>query len=776
MAPPAKTNRRPNDRPTDYASLQSSQSSGKWYKTAAVCCLLAVAVFMIYGQTVRHEFIVCDDDPYVFGNPYVLQGLTKEGFQWAMTTTHAGNWHPLTWLSHMADVHCYGVHGLDTGRERWKGPEAGGHHLTNVLLHAASAILLFLALKQMTGAFWLSALAAAMFAVHPLRAESVAWVAERKDCLSGLFWMLTLLTYGWYVRSVGRGPIATIVNDATPNRLQDPAEQSTLAWYLTKASLRYLLIIMVFVLGLSAKSMLVTLPCLLILLDFWPLGRWQSAYAALKAKPSDARTPAESWWSGGGEMVWLVVEKIPFFLITAAVCVVIAVGQHGAGAMSMSKDVSLDIRVANAMTSYVTYLWQMIWPVNLAIFYPHPGVMKGVSAWHVMFSGALAAVLLALVTMVVLLLVRRRGYLAVGWLWYLGTLVPVIGFVRVGVQGYADRYTYLPMIGIYVAVVWGVAELAKRNRRLVGPLAVAACLVLGTWTGMAINQASTWQNSVTVFQHAIDVVPKNFFAYNHLGLAYHNRGMIYQNEAKAAYAKGNIERANELTKLSKENFDRAGKNYAMSVEIAPHYDSANGNLGVYYAFRGDIDKAIEQFKKATEVNPYLASFHANLGMAYMNKHQYAEAEKELRAALDIEPRNVVNRINLRNALSRQGKVNEVVEQQLIMVEMAPNDPFLLNDTAWMLATHPDKAVRQGKRAIALAQRAVYITEGRNPSILGTLAAAYAEAGDFDKAVQTARRAANLALLQKKNKLAESIRAKLNLYKAGIPFHEPAPKP
>lgn len=697
------------------------------YKTFAICCLLAIAVFMIYGQTVRHEFINCDDDPYVFGNPYVARGITKEGVAWAMTTTHAGNWHPLTWISHMLDVECYGIHDLDhgrgTGNERWRGPEAGGHHLTNVWLHVASAIILFLALRQMTGAIWLSALTAAMFAVHPLRVESVAWIAERKDVLSGLFWMLTLLAYGWYVRRPKVG--------------------------------RYLLVAACFALGLTAKSMLVTLPFVLLLLDIWPLGR-------VKLPPligGGSEREISDFWQ---QVRDVMTEKIPLFFISLAVCVIIVVGQHSAGAMSMSKDVSLDIRVANAMSSYVVYLWQMIWPVNLAIFYPHPGVLKDVSMSRIMWSAVLATMLLAAITLVVLSQIRRRPFFAVGWFWYLGTLVPVIGFVRVGVQAYADRYTYLPMIGIYMAIVWGVAELAKRNRRLVVPLSVAACLLLGTWTAMAINQTSTWRTSVTVFEHAIAVVPDNFFAYNHLGLAYHNVGSIYHNA-------GDSERA-------RENFDRAGENYAKSVEIAPDYDSANGNLGVYYAYCGKLDMAIKYFKHASETNPFLSSFHANLGMAYLRKGDAAKAEPELREALEIDPHNLINRISLRNALLQQGKMREAVKEQRKLVSFCPNDSILLNETAMMLATYPDKAIRNGKEALTLAKRAVYLTEGSNPAMLDTLAAAYAEVGQFPDAIQTARRAANLALSQKKQPLANSLRAKLKLYKAGIPFRTSAPAP
>ena len=403
-----------------------------------------------------------------------------------------------------------------------------------------------------------------------------------------------------------------------------------------------------------------------------------------------------------------------------------------------------DLRIANAATSYVMYLWKTVWPVNLAIFYPHPAVLKAVSASAMIWHAVIAALVLAAITAGALWSARRQPYWAVGWLWYLGTLVPVIGLIQIGVQGMADRYTYLPTIGIYVAVVWGAAELATRYKVLRAPLVVAATVLLATWTAMAAHQTATWKNSFTVFEHAIAVVPDNFFAHNHLGLAYHNTGQM----------------------------EKAGAEYKKAVQIAPHYDSANGNLGVYYASRGEIDKAVDCFRSASRINPYLASFHANLGAAYTAQGKLKEAEQEYRQAIKIDPHAPPYRGRLCFVLRREGRLADSLAQQRELIRLCPNDVVLLNETAWLLATNPDASLRNGVDAVAYARQAAQLSQGKMPTILGTLAAAYAEAGQFSEAVQTAHLAAELAVQQDNRPLADSINAKIPLYQAGTPYHEP----
>ncbi len=405
---------------------------GTRWQTWAICGFLLCAVFLVFGQTVRHEFIDFDDDLYVYQNTHVTQGLTAQGIGWAFTARVANNWHPLTWLSHMLDCQLYGLN-------------AGGHHLTNVLLHATNAILLFLLLGRMTGALWRSAFVAAVFAIHPLRVESVAWVAERKDVLSGLFFMVTLWAYVGYVRH-------------------------------TFSLRRYLTVALLFALGLMCKPMLVTLPCVLLLLDYWPLGRLAAKGANGAGLANDMQSPRPA------SPLRLIVEKIPLFALAVASCVVTPLAQGIA--VATTEQLSLSSRVANALVSYVVYIGQVFYPLGLVPFYPHPkdGLPIG--------SVAGAALVLSAITIAVVVLRRRCPYLFVGWFWYVGMLVPVIGLVQVGMLAMADRYTYLPQIGLYVALTWALAELAPVWRYRRWAYGIGASLVLLGFMGATFRQTS----------------------------------------------------------------------------------------------------------------------------------------------------------------------------------------------------------------------------------------------------------------------------------------------
>jgi tetratricopeptide (TPR) repeat protein len=695
-------------RPVPDSSNRRSPA-GSLFEVLAVCSLLLLAVLLIYGQTVHHEFIACDDDVYVSLNSDVINGLTWNGVRWALTTSYAGNWHPLTWLSHMLDVQCYGVH---PAPEYWKDPEAGGHHLTNLLLHAASAIVLFLTLRQMTGTFWRSALVAAMFAVHPLHVESVAWIAERKDVLSGLFWMLTMLAYGWYARRPALG--------------------------------RYLLVMCLFALGLMAKPMLVTLPCVLLLLDFWPLGRWH--FKSLPAAPTTQplhRFPSRS-------IAWLMVEKAPLLAMSAAISIEYAVIQKSAGFMNMMAPVSFGTRFANALISYVAYLSKTIWPSNLAIFYPYAVATDTGSVSWMVWQATIAALALAAITLLVLWKLRRWPYLTVGWFWYLGAMVPVIGLVQVGVQAMADRYTYLPTIGIYVMLIWGITDLATRwswaGRQVT--MAGAAVALLATWTALAANQTAYWKNSVTVFQHAVDVTSNNYFAHNHLGVTYSALGKVEQ----------------------------AGAEFAEAVRTGPTYDAANGNLGGYYLSRGQFDKAVACFQNAVRINPFLGVYRYDLGLAYVNQHKLDEAVTQLRQGVKLSPDYAVMHFVLAKVLLHQKNTRDAMAELREVIRLSPNEVALLNETAWLLATHPDADVRNGAEALNYAKRADQLTGGQNPLVLGTLAAAYAEVGQFAEATQAARKALELATQQQDQSLIKSIKAKIPLYEAGTPFRDSPSSP
>ena len=414
-------------------------------RTGGVCLALALLVWIVFGQTLGHEFVNYDDNVYVYENPLVSEGLTWRGMAAAFAESHARNWHPLTTLSHMLDAELFGL----TPR---------GHHATNVVLHTAAVLLLFLILRDMTGAFWRSALVAALFAIHPLRAESVAWIAERKDLTSGVFMMLTLGAYLGYARQ--------------------------------PSFLRYALVLLAFVGGLMSKAMLVTVPFVLLLVDFWPLGRFAQS--------------APGMWRTQSSRLALLLEKLPLLALSAAASAITFFLQKRVA--YQADDLPLLWRINNAATAYVTYIWRMIWPADLAAFYPHP--LDRIPAWQV--AGACA--LLIGFTALVVLWRQRRPYLLTGWFWYLGMLVPVIGIVDVGSQASADRYTYLPQIGLSICIVWAVAELAPRwqYRRQVFAAVAGSVIVAFSW--IAWRQAAYWRNSEALWRRTLAVTSGNDIA------------------------------------------------------------------------------------------------------------------------------------------------------------------------------------------------------------------------------------------------------------------------
>jgi protein O-mannosyl-transferase len=569
------------------------------YAVRLACWGLALAVVLVFGQTVGHNFINCDDFSYVVQNNNVNSGFSWENVCWAFTTIHSSNWHPLTWLSHTLDVQCYGL---------W----AGGHHLTNILLHAVSAILLFLTLRRMTAAFWCSLIVAAMFAIHPLRVESVAWVAERKDVLSGLFWMLTLCLYVWYA--------------------EHPAANRRVA------------IVAVFALGLMAKSMLVTLPAVLLLLDFWPLGRW-------RPKGFSPELPCKATEIAPSSLKQLLLEKIPLVVLAVLVSCVVAAGQKSAGTMLSVGALATDVRLENAAVSYIAYLGKMIWPVDLAILYPHPAVIHPEAAGSLLWQGILAAIGLLAITVGVLCCLRRRPYLAVGWFWYLGTLLPVIGIVQIGNHAMADRYTYLPMIGIFIMIVWGAADLASQSHHLRVAFGTAAAVVLGVWMAVAARQVSYWRDTYTVFGHAIAVTERNYFAHNMLGMAYDYNGQA----------------------------ERAQAEYEKAVGIAPNYVSVNVNLGNYWMKHGQYRKAETYLQSAAAVNPFGGAHYTVLNELNVRQKLLNDAVAKLRRSVAQHPDDARDCMELAELLANHGETEKAV------VELRR-----------FLVRHPDNAAIRGK--------------------------------------------------------------------------------
>jgi protein O-mannosyl-transferase len=719
-------------RPSAHTATHSNAPATTRYRMLIVAGLLLAAVVLIFGQTIHFEFINFDDDEYIYQNPQVTQGLSASGIAWAFTTHHAANWHPLAWLSHMLDCQVFGL-------------QAGYHHLSSAVLHAVAAILLCWALWRMTADFWPSALVAALFAVHPLRAESVAWVAERKDVLAGLFFMLTLTAYVGYVRRPSSWP-------------------------------RYLSVVALFALGLMAKPVLVTLPFVLLLLDYWPLGRMAPSVAedataswggSCTATPG-ATTPAPS--QPMGSFPWrLVIEKIPLFALAAVSCVVTPIAQGYA--VVPLHEFPLSARIGPAVMAYVSYVAKFLFPQGLAAFYPHPEASLPVGL-------IIPAVALLLgITAAALLFRRRCPYLLVGWFWYLGMLVPMIGLVQVGDQAMADRYTYLPQIGLCIALVWGVAAAAPSwpHRRQV--LSGASVVVLTGLIACAWQQTTYWRNGETLWTHTLACTRRNAVAHNSLGavLALEGRGeeaVPHYQEALSIKPDYPLAHSNYGLAL----FDRgqvadAIAHYQKALQVAPADPNTHYNFGLALQRTGRTAEAIAEYQKALQLRPDAAEFHNNLAAALQQQGHLEEAIAHYQQSLAQKPDNPAARFNFGTALEEQGRLPEAIAEWRAAVQLAPDQPRFLNQLALVLATSSASSLRNGPEAVALAQQAEQICEGQEPAVLSTLAAAYAEAGQFANAVEAAGRAEALAAARGDTKMRDLCRTRQKLYKSGLPYHE-----
>jgi tetratricopeptide (TPR) repeat protein len=532
----------------------------------------------------------------------------------------------------MADCQLYGL-------------KAGWHHITNVLLHTFAAILLFLALQLMTGARWRSAFVAAVFAIHPLRVESVAWIAERKDVLSGVFFLLTLLAYVNYVRS----PRIT----------------------------GYLVVLLLFACGLMSKPMLVTMPFVLLLLDYWPLERIKGRF-----------------WK-------CVAEKIPLMALSAVSSVITFLIQKSA--VGQTDELPMLERINNAVVSYVLYIWQMIWPVNLAVFYPHPE--NRLPVWEIF---ACLAVLIC-ITFTALVLRKRRPYLLTGWFWYLGMLVPVIGLVQVGWQGRADRYTYLPQIGLYIAITWVVADLTASFRYQRAALSIAAIGVIAALSSCAWIQTSYWRDSETLFAQALAVTRNN--------------------------------------------------------------DVAENNLGIVFLSKGKLDEAIALLQSAADLRPDNSPAQENLAKALLQKGRVAEALVHYRKLLELQPQNMEVHNIVGTVLVQQGRIREGAEEWEKVLSIDPDNGNAMSNLAWVFATSPDPSIRDGSKAIQLAERAITLSAGRIPILFRTLAAAYAEDNRFSEAIQAAQRGIESANSQGNTGLATELQGNIALYQMRQPLRD-----
>jgi tetratricopeptide (TPR) repeat protein len=632
--------------------------------------LLTAAVIIAFWQVNQCDFISYDDRDYITGNAHIQGGITPEAIGWAFTAGYAANWHPLTWMSHMLDVQLFGLN-----------PHR--HHLVNLLFHVLNTLLLFFVFNRMTKAPWKSAFVAALFGLHPLHVESVAWVAERKDVLSTFFWMLTMAAYVRYAEHGGR-EAGSREQEAGREKhgargREGGEERAEIGKFLSLFSsfrfpspvFSYLAALIFFALGLMSKPMLVTLPFVLLLLDYWPLGRMQgegsTQQEAGRAKNrsgeqvagSAKREPAPSSVnkrgksgkkraeqgivkeekSADGKSRWelvrpLLLEKTPFFALAALSCIVTIVTQQKGGAVQSFEVFSLGVRVANALVSYIEYIAKTIWPNNLAVLYPHPGLPP---LWQV-FG---AVMLLAAVTMTVIRMAGRFPCVAMGWLWFTGTLVPVIGIVQVGAQAMADRYTYIPLIGLFVIAAWGMPELlAKWRYRKEALLAssplVLSCLVIVTWT-----QVGYWRTSISLYDHALKVTSRNH-------ITYYNRAEVYQGLG---------------------NLRQAISDYDRTIEIYPKYADAYNNRGIAYRKLGNISQAISDYNKAIEVDPGNALAFYNLGFAYGMLGNYRQAIEDYSRAIEADPGIAESYYNRGLAYGQLGDYRKAIESYDTAVEI-----------------------------------------------------------------------------------------------------------
>lgn len=586
---------------------------------------LALSTLFVFLQVRNFEFTNYDDDVHVYENQTVLNGLSLGGVVSAFTTVPAGscNWLPLTWLSFMLDYQLFGLN-------------AGAMHLENVLLHILNTLLLFTLIRKMTGSLWPSAFVAAVFALHPMHVESVAWITERKDVLSGLFCMLTLLTYAGYVRR--------------------------------PSAYRYLATLALFAVGLMAKPMLVTLPFVLLLLDYWPLNRFAAPGVKIFARQTRTPPPVPE---RGKVLYRVIIEKIPFFALSVISSVITFLVQRGGGAMTSINVIPFEARVANAFLSYARYMGKMFWPQKLSVFYPH--IIGGIPLWQI----AICALLIVIISALVIYFGRKRKYLPVGWFWFIGTLIPVIGLVQVGEQSIADRYTYIPYIGLFIMIAWGIPELLSKLPYLhivlgASMMAVIAGLGIGTY-----RQVSYWKNSSILFSHAIAATPNNHLAYINLGIAYGELGRLPDAVEAFKQAIRIDPHAEAYTNLGIAygklgRLQEAVEAFRQAVRIKPNYAKAYNNLGIAYGQLGRWQEAIDALKQATKIKPDYAEAYNVLGIAYDGLGHIDDAIDSYRQAARIKPNYAEAYFNIGDDCSKLGRRQEAIDALRQAIKIKPD--------------------------------------------------------------------------------------------------------
>ena len=674
---------------------------------------LALITVVVYWPVRHFDFVYYDDPQYITENPDVQHGTTLRTLAWAFTTP-LDLWMPVTWLARIVVCQAFGLN-------------AGAHHSVNVLFHVVNALLLFHVLNRMTRAPWRSAFVAALFAVHPLHAESVAWVTCLKDVLSTCFWLLTLGAYGRYVERLNVEPptsnfkLRTNSADHGANpRTQCSTPKAQISAFRLSPFPFYTVTLFLFTLALMSKPMVVTLPFVLLLLDYWPLGRtrWTSSPTGanvIKVSPGD-----------------LLKEKLPFFGLAAVVCVVTYYAQRVQGAVISLENAPARVRIANALLAYIGYLGKTLWPTKLAFLYPLDTNLSLAPA-----VGAGAA--LIGITTLVIWRARSEPWLVTGWFWYLGTLVPVIGMVEVGIAlAMADRYTYIPLVGPFIMMCWSVprALVERRSRKMA--VSGIAVVLLGFYAFLSRSQVNSWRNSETLLRHALQVTADNWVAQNNLGLFLWRTGKT----------------------------DEAIEHYQEALRLKPDYGEAHHNLGLALSHKGDLTGAIQHFEEVVRIKPGLAEARRRLGLALQQAGRLQAAIAQFEFALQMKPDSAGTHNDLGNAFLQAGRPRDAIEQYDLALNIHPDLVEAQNNLAWLLATLPPTDGGDPLRAVTLAQRACELTDRQMAEYLDTLAVANAAAGRFTNAITTADEAITVARRAGRSDLAEEIAARLELYRAG----------
>ncbi len=635
----------------------------------SICLLIIIITLCIYAQVRHFDFVGFDDNEYVYENIHVKTGLSSKNIGWALTAFYSNNWHPLTWISHMLDCQLFGLH-------------PGAHHLINLFFHIINSLLLFFIFSKMTGDLWKSGFIAMVFAVHPLHVESVVWIAERKDVLSAFFWLLTMGCYYHYAKRPG--------------------------------PLTYAMVLLFFILGLLSKPMIITLPFVLLLLDYWPLQRFQNHI--------------ETDGNIGKKWVYLVLEKIPFFLLVPVSGLLTFYAQHHGGVVKSLEAFPLNVRIANAIVSYAAYIGKMIYPVKMAFLYPHHGMP---SLWNIL----VALVLLAAMSIASMKYYKKYPYLIVGWLWYLGTLVPVIGIVQVGMQSMADRYTYIPSIGLTIMMAWGVPDIMTQWRHKKIWLGATTATAMAIFAVISWKQAGYWKNTRSMLEHTIQVTSNNYIALDNMAVEFLRKGQIdqavdYHLRSQKIYPHNPYSHFSlGVAYFMQGKNQEAIQQYQEAIKLAPEYYQAYTNLGAAHFTIGNMQEAIANYLKAIKINPAYIDAYVNLGLAYDKSGQFDDAIVYYQKALHLDPANSNAHFMLAGVLEKIGNIDEAIKHYGEIVKLKPSRV----DVQYRLGV---ALYKQGRISEAIqCYLEVLKKNPENPETLNSLGSALYMQGRVDEAIE-----------------------------------------